>query len=94
LYIPYDEDSYGYVTLEAFHSGKPVLTLSDSGGTDEVIEDGENGFILPPAAEALAQGMEELWASPGRARQMGQAAHATLARHNIRWDHIVERLVA
>src|SRR5262249_5852596 len=87
LYIPYDEDSYGYVTLEAFHSGKPVLTLSDSGGTEEVIAHGENGLILPPSAEALARGMEELWAARVRTTQMGEAAHATLQRYNIRWEH-------
>lgn len=94
LYLPYDEDSYGYVTLEAFHSGKPVITLSDSGGTDEVVFHGVNGFILPPTAEALAAGMEELWADRARTVQMGQAAHATLDRYHIRWDHILERLVA
>ncbi|HLJ94769.1 MAG TPA: glycosyltransferase family 4 protein [Gemmataceae bacterium] len=94
LYIPYDEDSYGYVTLEAFHSSKPVLTLSDSGGTDEVIEHGGNGLILEPTAEALAAGMEELWSSRQRTQEMGQAAQATLERYQIRWDHILERLVA
>src|SRR5205807_2882333 len=88
LYIPYDEDSYGYVTLEAFHSHKPVITLSDSGGTDEVIAHGVNGLILPPTAEALAAGMEELWAARSCTMQMGEAAHATLERHHIRWDHI------
>jgi glycosyltransferase involved in cell wall biosynthesis len=94
LYIPYDEDSYGYVTLEAFHSHKPVITLSDSGGTEEVIEHGENGLILSPSAETLAAGMEALWADRRGAARMGEAAHATLQRYNIRWDHIVERLVA
>jgi glycosyltransferase involved in cell wall biosynthesis len=94
LYLPYDEDSYGYVTLEAFHSGKPVLTLSDSGGTDEIIEHGENGLILLPSALALAAGMEELWADRQRTLHMGEAAHASLERYRIRWDHIVERLVA
>lgn len=94
LYLPYEEDSYGYVTLEAFHSGKPVLTLSDSGGTDEIITHGENGLILAPSAEALAAGMEELWADRQRAVHMGQAGQATLERYKIRWDHILERLVA
>jgi glycosyltransferase involved in cell wall biosynthesis len=94
LYIPYQEDSYGYVTLEAFHSSKPVLTLSDSGGTDEIITHGENGLIVPPSPEALAAGMEELWASRERAREMGQAAQATIDRYKIHWDHILERLVA
>ena len=31
-YPPYDED-YGYVTLEAMLSAKPVITCADSGGT-------------------------------------------------------------
>jgi glycosyltransferase involved in cell wall biosynthesis len=94
LYIPYEEDSYGYVTLEAFHSGKPVLTLRDSGGTDEIITHGENGLILPPSPEALAAGMEELWANRERTRHLGQAAQATIERYQIHWDHILERLTA
>ena len=78
LYLPHDEDSYGYVTLEAFHSHKPVLTFTDSGGTDEIVEDGVNGLMLAPTAEALARGMEGLWAARGRTREMGRAAHETL----------------
>ena len=33
LYLPVGEDSYGYVTLEAFHARKAVLTMADSGGS-------------------------------------------------------------
>ena len=94
LYLPFDEDSYGYVTLEAFHCHKAVLTFADSGGTDEVIVDGENGRILDPTAEALAEGMERLWADRRAAAGMGHEAHATIARHGIEWPHILERLVA
>jgi glycosyltransferase involved in cell wall biosynthesis len=93
LYLPYDEDSYGYVTLEAFHSHKPVLTFNDSGGTNELIEDGHNGLILEPTPEALAAGMESLWADRARGRDMGRAAHESLARHRIDWEHILDRLL-
>ncbi|MFQ3567392.1 MAG: glycosyltransferase family 4 protein [Aggregatilineales bacterium] len=93
LYIPFDEDSYGYVSLEAFHSHKPVITMIDSGGTDEVIEDGLNGLILQPSAEALAEGMERLWADRAATRAMGEAAFETLDRHGIRWEHILEKLL-
>ena len=69
LYLPIDEDSYGYVTLEAFHSSKPVITFSDSGGTNELVVHGQNGLVLEPSPEALAEGMERLWADrAGRAR--------------------------
>jgi glycosyltransferase involved in cell wall biosynthesis len=57
LYLPHDEDSYGYVTLEAFHCHKPVLTFADSGGTDELVEAGVNGLVLEPSPVALAGGM-------------------------------------
>ena len=32
----YDED-YGYITLEAFFAGKPVITHTDSGGPLEFV---------------------------------------------------------
>jgi glycosyltransferase involved in cell wall biosynthesis len=94
LYIPYDEDSYGYVTLEAFHSSKPVITLADSGGTHELVEHGHNGLILEPTAEALAEGMERLWADPARTREMGRAARETLGRRRIDWGHVLDTLLS
>src|SRR6185436_6256519 len=47
FYAPYDED-YGYVTVEAFKSAKPVVTTADSGGVLEFVEDGRNGYVCPP----------------------------------------------
>ncbi len=44
VYAPLDED-YGYVTLQAFRAGKPVITASDSGGVLEWVEDGVNGIV-------------------------------------------------
>ena len=35
-FVPYDED-YGLITIEAMKSGKPVLTVSDSGGPNEFV---------------------------------------------------------
>jgi len=93
LYIPFDEDSYGYSSLEAFHSHKPVITLRDSGGTDEVIEDGMNGLILDSTPEALAEGMERLWADKAGVARMGANAHETLRVHQIDWEHVIQGLV-
>ena len=54
VYAPFDED-FGYVTLEAFLSGKPVITADDSGGTLEFVADGENGFVCAPEPESIAR---------------------------------------
>jgi glycosyltransferase involved in cell wall biosynthesis len=94
LYLPYDEDSYGYVTLEAFHCHKPVITFTDSGGTMEVMEHQQNGLIVEPTPEALAEAMESLWNNRTRSEQLGEEAHATLARYRIDWDHVLDTLTA
>jgi len=94
LYLAHDEDSYGYVTLEAFHSAKPVITLTDSGGPLEVIEDGLNGLVAEPRAEALAAAMDRLWKDRAAGRAMGERARQTLTKYRIDWDHVVENLTS
>jgi glycosyltransferase involved in cell wall biosynthesis len=93
LYLPYDEDSYGYVTLEAFQSHKPVITFSDSGGTDELIEHGFNGLVADPSAESLAEQMESLWMAKAHTRELGENAFQSLANHGIEWGHVLDRLI-
>ncbi|HEY7184940.1 MAG TPA: glycosyltransferase family 4 protein [Vicinamibacterales bacterium] len=90
IYAPYDED-YGYVTLEAFLSSKPVVTCSDSGGTLEFVVDGENGFVCAPAPESIGAALTTLAADRALAPRLG-AAGLGRARQ-ITWDGVVERLV-
>jgi len=94
LYLPYDEDSYGYVTLEGFQSHKPVITCTDSGGTLELIEDGVNGRVVPPDAHELAAAIDDLAVHPMQTRTMGEHAYATLARLDISWDHVIRSLTS
>jgi glycosyltransferase involved in cell wall biosynthesis len=82
------------VTLEAFHSHKPLLTFTDSGGTNELVEHGRNGLVVEPEAEALAEAMEALWTSKKLARDLGEEAHATLGRQRIDWECVLDRLTA
>ena len=55
VYPPFDED-FGYVTLEAFLARKPVVTCSDSGGPNEFVVDGVNGFVCAPRPEEAGLG--------------------------------------
>jgi len=90
VYAPFDED-YGYVTLEAFLSGKPVITATDSGGTLEFVRDGDNGFICAPEPFAIGQAIARLAADPDLARRLGQNGLARAAQ--VTWDGVVEQLV-
>jgi glycosyltransferase involved in cell wall biosynthesis len=90
IFAPYDED-YGYVTLEAFLARKPVVTAVDSGGPNEFVADGVNGFVCNPTPDALADAVARLEADRPRAAALGQAGYER-ARH-VTWTGVVERLV-
>jgi glycosyltransferase involved in cell wall biosynthesis len=90
VFAPFDED-YGYVTLEAFLSGKPVVTARDSGGPLEFVSDGVTGRVCEPTAPALAEAMAELMSAPRLAASLGAAA---LERGRlVTWDGVIEALV-
>jgi len=90
VYAPYDED-YGYVTLEAFLSAKPVITATDSGGTREFVNDGENGFVCPAEPAAIGAAVARLAADRALAERLGHAGRARAA--TVTWDGVVERLL-
>ncbi len=91
VYAPYDED-YGYVTLEAFLAGKPVVTTRDSGGPLEFVVDGVNGFVCEPQPEALGAAYAALASDRGRARALGEAGVERV--RDITWDNVIDQLLA
>ncbi|OYU70473.1 MAG: glycosyl transferase family 1 [Alphaproteobacteria bacterium PA2] len=91
-YLPHDEDSYGYPSLEAAHSMKCVITTTDSGGVLELVEHGRNGLVAEPDPVALAQAMDKLYRDRKLAEQFGQANFRRLSELNIDWDHVVTAL--
>lgn len=93
-YIPLDEDSYGYPSLEASHSAKPILTTSDSGGVLELVTDGVNGLVAEPHEADLAAGMDRFYEDREATRRMGEAALARLAELEISWDRVIERILS
>ncbi|MBM1764718.1 glycosyltransferase family 4 protein, partial [Sulfitobacter geojensis] len=91
VFVPQDED-YGYITLEAMLSAKPVITVTDAGGPLEFITHGAEGLITPPDAPALGAAFDQLSEDASTAERMGQAGQARYAAQNISWDHVVETL--
>lgn len=91
VYLPFGEDSYGYVTLEAFHARKPVITMADSGGTLELIQDGRNGRVAGDVG-GLARAIDDLAEDRALAERMGEAALQTIAELEISWDRVIRCL--
>lgn len=91
IYIPLGEDSYGYVTLEAFQARKPVITLRDSDGTLELVSERRNGRVVD-GVPGLAGAIDELTEDREQAERWGAAAQEAIAELDISWDRVVRCL--
>jgi glycosyltransferase involved in cell wall biosynthesis len=94
LYLPFDEDSYGYATLEAQQASKPVITTIDSGGALELIASGKNGLVTKPEPKAIAAAMDRLYENRKLAIRLGGQGPARIAELGITWDNVVRNLLA
>ncbi|MCA1586190.1 MAG: glycosyltransferase family 4 protein [Acidobacteria bacterium] len=90
VFPPFNED-YGFVTVEAFASAKPVITCLDSGGPAELVHDRQNGFVTSPTADALARAMRAVIDDRTLAIRMGESGMATAAR--LTWPDAVRKLL-
>ena len=93
LFPAFDED-YGYITLEAMLSSKPVVTCTDSGGPLEFVRHDETGWVEAPNAEALAVRLDWIAAHPKQAADAGRRGREAYRRADISWNHVVDALLA
>jgi glycosyltransferase involved in cell wall biosynthesis len=84
-------EDLGYVPLEAFLSGKAVLTTSDAGGPLEFVVDGETGFVVPPRAEAVGAALRIAWERPDALAHMGERGRLRVSE--LSWDRTVSALL-
>lgn len=94
VYNGVQDEDYGYVTIEAFYAGKPVVTHSDSGGPLEFVEHGSSGWITAPSPTGLATCLTEISLGRAPVREMGENARSSILRANLSWDHVISSLLA
>ena len=95
-YAPVDED-YGYVTLEAMASSKPVITAKDSGGILEFVEHEKNGLILDPNPESIGTGIMRLVNDRAWATELGLQGRKTVDNAGLSdggWDRVINGLLS
>ncbi len=92
-YLPVDEDSLGYVAMEAATAAKPILTTSDSGGVRALVRDGATGWEREPEASSLASALAEVAGSPGQCAEKGFAARELWESFGVTWEAVVRALV-
>lgn len=94
LYPPYDEDSYGFVTLEAYAAARPVITCTDSGGTLTLVRHEETGLVVEARPEPLAAALDRLYRDRNEAKRLGEAGQKLVASMQISWQRVIEALTA
>ena len=87
-----DED-YGYITLEAMLSCKPVITCQDSGGSLEFVLHRQTGIVVEPTPQSLAAAMDELWDDRSLAKTLGQAGRDRYDQMDISWANVAQKLL-
>jgi glycosyltransferase involved in cell wall biosynthesis len=92
IYPPLDED-YGYVTLEAMLSSKPVITCGDSCGPTEFVINEETGLVTEPTPSALADALDRLWLDSTRAKAWGKKGRSHYESMDITWSKVIEKLM-
>jgi glycosyltransferase involved in cell wall biosynthesis len=85
-----DED-YGYVPLEAYLSGKAVVTVTDAGGPLEFVRHEESGYVAAPTPEALGAVLDRVWDRTEEHARMAGRGRAVVER--ISWDHVIDALL-
>ncbi|MBO3458289.1 glycosyltransferase family 4 protein [Aetokthonos hydrillicola Thurmond2011] len=69
--LPTLKETFGIVLIEAMHYGLPIIT-TNVGAIPELITDGENGFLVPPAnSQKLAEAISKLIENPELRKEMG-----------------------
>jgi len=82
-----------FAVLEALASGLPVITTK-VGGIPEIIDDGENGFLIEPFnARKLAERLLYLVENPTVAYEMGAAGRKTV-EERFNWNKIIKQITA
>lgn len=88
LLLPSWEEPFGRALIEAMALGVPVVA-TDVGGPAEIVEDGREGFLVPPREpQAWARAIRCIAEDPTTAREMGEAG-----RRRVEQAFTVERHV-
>lgn len=83
--LPSRYEGLGCVYLEAMACGKPAIGCAEQ-GIDEVINHGDNGFLVSPGSKAeLVQNLRVLLLNQDLRRRIGAAARKTIEkRHTLK----------
>ena len=80
--LPSKSEPWGLVINEAMAAGMPVLASKKCGATEELIEEGNNGYAFDPQdREELVNRMVDMTDNLAKAESMGQRSQEIISRY-------------
>lgn len=90
--LPSIIEIFPLVVLESMACGTPVI-CTDVGGMPEIVEDGKDGFIVPPNdPKSLEEKIKYFLNNPDESRRMGENARKKILT-DFTWDAVARRCI-
>ncbi len=97
--FPSAREGFGLAMTEAMSAGLPVVAYRSCSAVNELVRDGETGFLVDDGVDALAEGLKKLMEDQGLRERMGRAAHESMkefAPEKIwdQWEALMQDVIA
>lgn len=89
LCVPSSQESFGGVYTEGWAMGRPVIG-GDIPAIRDVISEGEDGYVVPQEAGAIAERINYLLDHPACATEMGERGRRKVEAH-YSWDQLAAK---
>lgn len=92
-YIPFDEESLGFVTMEGAIAKKALITTNDSGDVLKLVLNGVTGWVTEPDSASIAKAMTDVYFKIKKTLDLGNAASEHWSSLGLNWPNTVEELL-
>ncbi|MGC8823427.1 MAG: glycosyltransferase family 4 protein [Bacteroidales bacterium] len=87
LILASTSEPWGLVVNEAMAAGLPVMVSNRCGCVDDLVKDGENGWIMDPTSEGIVATLEKFFnKTPEQLREMGKIGQKIIQQYDLK-DH-------
>jgi len=95
--FPSATEGFGLALTEAMSAGLPVIGYKNCSSVNELIKDGENGFLCEDGVEAFAQALEKLISDDNLRNKMGKVAKEDMKQYASEkiwdmWEKLIEQV--
>ena len=96
--FPSAYEGFGLALTEAMSAGLPAVGCKSCPAVNELIKDGENGFLCENGVDAFAQALEKLMSDEELREKMGKAAKEDMKQYAPdkiwdMWEKLMEKIL-